>query len=100
MRFTLENQPSFEALKRHLSTGLRRLRFVDNFQSFQVAVEILNGEEISIRNRLQEVPEKRIIVRQSGNGLVTDGDTTWTKELVYLKNHGPDDVTVTVIFLR
>lgn len=91
---------------REIATGLNKLNFTENFESFRVDdLEIKNGEEVFIPNGLQikgnnTVPSSRIIVRQLGNGLVTDGDTPWDAKLVYLKNQGPDDVTISVIFFK
>lgn len=77
----------------------RRLRFEDNFNSFEVQVSIPAGTEISIQNRLSVMPSRRIIVRSNGTGII-DGDTPWTKEFVTLKNAGAATVTATVIFLE
>jgi hypothetical protein len=90
---------------RDLSVGLIKINFAENFESFRVEnLVIKSGTEVAIANQLQSkannsIPTSRIIVRQTGNGLVTDGQA-WTTNLVYLFNNGPDDVTVTVIFFK
>lgn len=83
-----------------LFAGLLRLDLVENFNSFEETVEIANGEEILIANRLKQAPSKRIIVRQTGNGLIVDGSSTWNTEQVSLKNEGPNRVKATIIFMR
>jgi carbon monoxide dehydrogenase subunit G len=83
-----------------LFAGLERLTFEDNFNSFTVQVKIKSGEEITIDNKLQVAPTKRIIVRQDGLGIITDGRKPWNNEQVSLRNHGPNDTTVTLVFLR
>ena len=91
---------------RDLSVGLLKINFAENFESFRVDNLIIkNGQEVAIPNQLKtkannSIPVSRIIVRQLGNGLVTDGTTAWTTSLVYLFNNGPDDVTVSVIFFK
>lgn len=91
---------------RDLSVGLLKINFAENFESFRVNnLVIKNGQEVAISNQLKtkannSIPISRIIVRQTGNGLVTDGATAWTASLVYLKNNGPDDVTISVIFFK
>lgn len=77
----------------------RRLRFEDNFNSFQVTVTIPALSEITIQNELSVVPSRRIIVRSNESGLV-DGDMPWSKDFVSLKNVGANPVTATVIFLE
>lgn len=83
-----------------LFSGLGRLSFADNFQSFETTVTIAAGTEKAIPNYLGTQALKRIIVRQTGNALITDGDTAWTDNFVYLKNNGSNSVTATVIFMR
>jgi hypothetical protein len=83
-----------------LFAGLERLSFDDNFQSFEVTVKIDAGQEITIDNKLSVAPTKRIIVRQDGGGLITDGRKPWNNEQVSLINNGASVARVTVIFLR
>jgi hypothetical protein len=80
--------------------GLTKLSFLDNFESFQVEVEIPRYSEVTIRNKIQQIPSGYLILRQSGNGVIIDGDTPWTNQLVYLKNTAGLDASVKVIFLR
>jgi hypothetical protein len=56
------------------------------------------GTEVSITNQLGTIPTARLIVRQTGDGLVTDG--VWDLQTVRLFNNGAVDVTITVIFFK
>ena len=86
---------------RELFTGLSRLNFNNNFQSFETEVTVPAGSELAIRNELGEVPSGKIILRDGGSNQVVDGDTAWDDNFVYLKNlDGSNDVTVKVVFLR
>lgn len=97
-------QTSLWAWFKDVVVGLRRLTFVDNFQSFQVTdLFIVSGTEAKIPNGFQgivpnAIPTQRIIVRQLGNSVVTDGPTPWDANFVYLSNAGPVNVMITVIF--
>jgi hypothetical protein len=88
-----------------LTTGLRRINFLDNFQSFRLdEVSLPVGVEIALPNGLKNrdrgaIPTSRLIVRQTGNGVITDGSTPWNADEVFLKNEGPDPVVISVIFL-
>jgi len=85
---------------KELVTGLRRLTFLENFQSFRVTVEIPATSEVAIENKIRDaIPTDRVIVR-ANNSSVVDGDTAWTKEHVYLKNTSATPATVTVIFFK
>jgi len=90
----------FNAALKDLFSGLRRINFQDNFEQFEVTVTMASGETANIKNSLGYPITKRIIIRQTGNGLITDGTGVWNSESVSLMNNGPDQVTVTVLFLR
>ena len=82
----------------NVSSGLNgRLNFDENFQSFVVDdVSIPAGTTVSIPNELSVVPNERYIVRQSGNGLVTDGN--WDENSLELTNNGAVTVVISVRF--
>jgi hypothetical protein len=82
-----------------LFTGLLKLDFKDNFDTFTTKdLTIPAGEEVLITNQLGSIPQSRIITRQTGNGLVTDG--VWDLQTLRLFNNGAVDVVITVIFFR
>ena len=84
---------------RNLASGLLRLNLLENFEAFRVEdLEIASGATGVITNALPIIPSSRIIVRQVGNGLVSDG--VWDINILRLINNGPDTVTVSVIFYR
>ena len=83
---------------KNLTTGLLRLNLLENFEAFQVDITIPAGETGIITNALPIVPSYRLIVRQVGNGLITDG--AWDINVLRLINNGSDAVTASVIFYR
>lgn len=83
-----------------LFTGLKRLNFTDNFESFEATVIIPPGQEVGIENKLRGgIPTGRLILR-SNVAEIMDGDTLWSKQYVYLKNTGASEATVTVVFMK
>ena len=100
MKFSLENLFDLKQLIRHLSAGLERLSFDDNFEGFEATIVIPASSELKLRNQLNFLPTKYIITQQQGNGLLTAGDTKWDQNFLYMKNHGASQVTATVQFLR
>lgn len=88
---------------KELTTGLNLLTFVDNFQSFEVEVTIINGTELQIRNQFSDgtIPSRRIVIRGGDDSQnIVDGDTDWDANFVYLKNVGSATATATVLFLK
>lgn len=87
-----------------LRAGLRKLTFGDNFETFTVQLTISANTEQAIRNEFRDgsVPSGWLAVRRNQYGLsVCDGDSSWDKNFVYLKNtHATQEATLTVIFFR
>ena len=91
---------------RSLSTGLKQLKFSENFKSFVVTVEIDAKSEIYVDNQIKEGngyirPTMYIIVRRIKNSeYISDGDTQWTDNFLYLKNtHQTEKAKATLLFL-
>lgn len=91
---------------KELATGLLKINFKDNFQSFTVEnIVIPPDTQVSIPNAFKNaypglIPRGRMIIRQSISDVnVIDGDSAWTENHVYLKN--PDlvkTVRISVLF--
>jgi hypothetical protein len=102
---TLENVIKYLAVDlvfslRELYTGLSRLNFVENFESFKVTVTVPASSELAIRNQLPETPTGKIILRDGGSNSVVDGSTAWNSNFVYLQNLSGSPVTVTAVFFK
>lgn len=88
-----------------LSTGILKINFQQNFQSFTVEnLSIAAGEEVSISNQFKNVypgsiPSGRIIVRQKGNANIIDG-SKWTESHLYLMNPSANDAVISVLFYK
>ena len=84
---------------KNIQAGLTRLGLVENFEGFRVDnLTIAAGTMAKITNPLLFIPSARIIVRQTGNGVITDG--TWSSQILELFNNGLVPVTISVIFYR
>lgn len=98
-RIFVENRYSDNIDK--LNTGLAKLSFIDNMNGQIQDIErpIASGEEINVSHNLRGTPIGVIMLRQQGNGSMTDGSLQWTPERITLKNNGPDTVTFLRIFI-
>lgn len=106
MKFNLGSNKSQKAFYAELETGLRRLDFANNFNSFEVEVTVPDQTETvgdyKIRNQFDpHIPTGMLIIKQTGNAFVTAGDTEWTKDYIYIKNHSTTiDAVVKLVFFK
>ena len=63
-------------------------------------IVILAGSTLGIQHFLGVIPKWRIILRQTGNGVITDVSSEWNTKTISLKNNGAEDVTLTVLIAR
>ena len=100
------NSVSNYLLKEHTSnlrdnrTTLANLDFSNNFKSFTETVTIPALTEVSIVNRLDIIPTRRVVVRHTGDPLLVDGDTEWDINNVTHRNAGMTSLTATVVFME
>jgi len=84
-----------------LNTGLSNITFTDNIKGEVVTIDnisISSGSEIIISHRLKGVPIGKIILRQVGNGFITDGPV-WDEKKISIINNGPADITYLRMFI-
>jgi len=83
-----------------LSSGLlNRLTLSENMAIDIRSVTIPASGEAVLNHSLKSLPKYRIILRQTGNGVITDG-STWDDKKISLKNNGAVSVTLTVGIFR
>jgi hypothetical protein len=58
------------------------------------------GEEVKIQHFLGIKPKWRIILKQVGNGVLTDIPSEWDDKTITLKNNGAVEVTATIFIAR
>ncbi len=103
MRFSLETSRDLKDLIKKLSAGLKRLDFEENIQCFKATATIRAGATLGIENKLTFIPSQYIITSQNKSGQITRSDnaeTTWTRDRLFLENHGSNDIEFTVLFFK
>lgn len=112
MRFNLFKRFNGEDIKvyldRHinvlidqLNNGLNKLTLDENVDCQVIENIIIGaGAEVSIDHKLGTTPRFHLILKQSGNALITNGQSDWTNKKIYLLNNGANSATLTVCILR
>jgi hypothetical protein len=78
----------------------KRLSFQANFDGYIASVTIPAGSEVQIQHFLDIIPKWRIILRQEGNGVISDIPSGWNDKFITLKNNGAVSVTISVLIAR
>lgn len=72
-----------------------------NFNGFLAKdIEIGSLATVKIQHFLGVIPKYRIILRQTGNGVVTDVPSEWDSKVISLKNNGAEKVIISVLIAR
>lgn len=92
-------QNELNSIMRELFIGLNNLKFRDNFQSYEIVLTLTAGEERQIAHPLKVIPSGYLILKQQGDAVIDAGITSWTNEVVYLRNNsGTNSATIRAIF--
>lgn len=79
---------------------LKTLSFTKNFQCSILEVSFTTGETKIISHLLGVRPKYRIILRQEGNGVLSDIPSRWDDKVAVIINNGAVTVNATIIFLK
>ena len=101
-----DNSPIEKVIEEHnnvvklLNFVLKALSFQSNFNGYIASVKIPATSSIKIQHFLGVIPKYRIILRQEGNGVISDIPSGWNTEFITLQNNGSVEVSLTVLIAR
>jgi hypothetical protein len=79
----------------------RNLSFQSNFDGQIVEnLTFVAGETKTIPHSLGKIPKFRIILRQEGNGVLSDIPSGWSTTSIKIINNGAVTVTATIMIVR
>lgn len=76
------------------------LSFTKNFNGSILELSFAAGETKNISHLLGVKPKYRIILRQEGNGVLSDIPSSWTEKVAVIVNNGAVAVNATIMFLK
>lgn len=78
-----------------------RISLSENFDGQLIEnISFSSGEDKVINHKLGKTPRFRFILRQEGNGVLTDTPSGWNANQIKIKNNGSVSVTATIMLLR
>lgn len=76
------------------------LSFQSNFNAYVTSITIPATSTIQVQHFLGVTPKWRIILRQEGNGVITDIPSGWNDTIITLYNNGSVAVTASIMIAR
>jgi hypothetical protein len=77
-----------------------RISLKENFDGDMVTIIFAAGETKVIPHKLGKVPGGRIIIKQEGNGVLSDIPSGWNSTSIKMINNGAVQVTATMLIVR
>ena len=90
----------YNEMVKQISFLFKSLSLQSNFDCQIVDVSIPATEDFRIYHRLGIPPKFRIILRQEGNGLLTDIPLEWNDKFVTIRNNGAVVVNATIALIK
>jgi hypothetical protein len=90
----------YNKLINYLNFFNKSISLQSNFNGYIAEVKIDAGASVKIQHFLGVKPKWRIILKQTGNGVITDIPEEWSENVISLKNNGVESVIVSVFIVR
>ena len=93
---------AYNKIAKGVNFSNKRISIQSNFDGYIAKdVEIAANTSVKIQHFLGVKPKWRIILRQTGNGVITDIPEEWTDKVISLKNNSTtDSVKISVFIAR
>ena len=105
---TLDADAPLEDVVKGYNEIVKGINFLNKFLSIQsnfdgytaTNITIPATSSVKIQHFLGVIPKWRIILRQTGNGVVTDIPSEWNNKVISLYNNGAAEVNISVFIAR
>jgi hypothetical protein len=91
---------SINRMANYLNFLTKNISLQSNFNCYIAQVSIPATSNVAVQHFLGVVPRYRIILRQEGNGVISDIPSGWTTDVITLRNDGAVAVKITVMIVR
>jgi hypothetical protein len=95
-----EVQDKLNYFMKEFSSFSKTLSFQNNFDGYIANVTFPASGTVRIEHFLGVTPKWRVVLRQEGNGVLSDISSGWTNEYITMKNNGIEVVTASILIAR
>jgi hypothetical protein len=90
----------YNALVKGMNFFNKFVSFQSNFDGFVASVTLPATTDVKIQHFLGVTPKWRVILRQEGNGVISDIPSGWNEDVITLRNNGAVEVKISVLIAR
>lgn len=98
--YLTEIQDKLNYFMKEFSSFSKTLSFQNNFDGYIASVTFPASSTIQIQHFLGVTPKWRVVLRQEGNGVLSDISSGWNDTFITMKNNGTEVVTASILIAR
>lgn len=99
-QYLIDIQDKLNYFMKEFSNFSKSLSFQNNFDGYIASVAFPASSSIQIQHFLGVTPKWRVVLRQEGNGVLSDISSGWNEDYITMKNNGTEVVTASILIAR
>lgn len=98
--YMTEIQDKLNYFMKEFSNFSKTLSFQNNFDGYIASVTFPASSTVQIQHFLGVTPKWRVVLKQEGNGVLSDISSGWDDTFITMKNNGTEVVTASILIAR
>jgi len=98
--YLTELQDKLNYFMKEFSAFSKSLSFQNNFNGYIASVTFPASSSVIIEHFLGVTPKWRVILKQEGNGVLSDISSGWNENFITMKNNGTEVVKASLLIAR
>jgi len=99
-QYLIDIQDKLIYFMKEFSSFSKSLSFQNNFDGYIASVTFPASSSVKIEHFLGVTPKWRVVLRQEGNGVLSDISSGWDSTFITMKNNGTEVVTASILIAR
>jgi hypothetical protein len=99
-QYLIDIQDKLNYFMKEFSNFSKSLSFQNNFDGYIASVTFPADSTLQIQHFLGVTPKWRVVLRQEGNGVLSDISSGWDDTFITMKNNGTEVVTASILIAR
>jgi hypothetical protein len=99
-QYLIDIQDKLNYFMKEFSNFSKALSFQNNFDGYIASVTFPATSSVQIQHFLGVTPKWRVVLRQEGNGVLSDISSGWNGDYITMKNNGLEVVTASILIAR